>query len=160
MDPQKLANLDPKLREVYQRVMGTPAPPPVASTSQNSGPAQPKTPPPTLAQDEIPQNLQPATNPQPQYVPEPRATDAVIKAPDFIQTNHQVPNLSESQADLPTPTVGSASISTDPEPETQIVKNKGGSTKLILLGITVLAAVTVYTLFWTKIFSLSLPFLR
>lgn len=35
MDPQKLSNLDPKLREAYQRVMGTPIPQPQDTFSQN-----------------------------------------------------------------------------------------------------------------------------
>lgn len=42
MDPQKLSNLDPKLREAYQRVMGTPIPQPQDTFSQN----QSQTPPP------------------------------------------------------------------------------------------------------------------
>ncbi len=41
MDPQKLSQLDPKLREAYQRVMETSIPQPQASPPQAQAPTQP-----------------------------------------------------------------------------------------------------------------------
>ena len=61
MDPQKLSQLDPKLRDAYQRVMGTPIPQPQAPQSQ------------------------PVSQPQPAITPEPPVQPA-----NFVQMNSEV----------------------------------------------------------------------
>jgi|WetSurMetagenome_2_1015567.scaffolds.fasta_scaffold387429_2 hypothetical protein len=162
MDPQKLSQLDPKLREVYQRVMGTPASPPVAPTTEANKPVQTQNPLPSPPQNKLPANPQPIAEPQPQFTPpEPSSTIPIPKDSDFIQTYHQTPDLRQaSTEDLPTPTIVSASAPTGPAPEASVMEKKSGSTKFIIFGLIVLVVIAVYTLFWTKIFSLSLPFLR
>jgi len=94
MDPQKLAQLDPKIREQYERVMGTAIP------QASAQPAQP---------------LGTTTPPQP-------------------QTNFAAPPV------MP-------------------MKKKGSSIMPVLFAIVGIIFLIIYTLFWTKIFNVKLPFL-
>lgn len=85
MDPQKLSQLDPKLRDAYQRVMGTvipepqvksdltQAPPPASPQPQPSDSIQTPTPPPspTSIPDPTPQP-QPQPEPEPASIPTPQ----------------------------------------------------------------------------------------
>ena len=151
MDPQDLATLDPKLKDVYERVMGTPVPRPTVSSSQTSNLDQAQTPASPFSQTQPPQNQEPATNSQSQFIPVPSS-----EAP-----------ASQASATSPArvvPAALSATPITDrtdfgPKAETVVMEKKSGSAKLILLGIIVLAVVVVYTLFWTKIFNFNFPFL-
>lgn len=107
MDPQKLSGLDPKLREAYQRVMGT-----------------------TLTQPQQIPNTNPAIMPQPQP-----------------QTN----NFDQMHSGMP---------ASAPEPQAQgMVQKKGSIFTPILIGIGLLAGITIYTFVWTKILGFQLPFL-
>lgn len=62
MDPQKLAKLDPKLREAYDRVMGTSIPQP-QNPSMQTPPPQPILNPNPIMQQQAPQT----TNPNQMY---------------------------------------------------------------------------------------------
>jgi hypothetical protein len=151
MDPQKLSQLDPKLRDVYQRIMGTqvskPQPAPIP---QQSEPVQEQTFMPPISQ------IQPQPQPFPAQQPQP-----VVPAqpsPVFAQMNPQIPT--------PTPTMAASSnfaapiVSATPQAQGMVIEKKGGSSiKFILFGILALIFLVIYTLFWTKIFNLKLPFL-
>ncbi len=158
MDPQKLAGLDPKLREAYQRVMGTTIPEPQAPITQVQTPA-------ASPFDAIPTNQpqmqptmpsDPATEPQPainpQYQPAPMPESAMPTQPssNFVQMNSEV---------AATPTATSSNF-TAPAPETQtvVVKKKNVITP-ILYGFVGLIFIAVYTIFWAKILNFKLPFL-
>src|SRR3989338_142798 len=76
MDPQKLSQLDPKLREAYQRVMGTVIPEPQAA------PIQAQTSPPAASEPSTPiPNPTPTPQPEPEPIPistpEPSQTEPV-----------------------------------------------------------------------------------
>lgn len=72
MDPQKLSQLDPKLREAYQRVMGTSIPQPQAPLPQ----AQPQPPAP------LPES-QPVSEPKDAITPEPATLQPPVQATNF-----------------------------------------------------------------------------
>lgn len=143
MDPQKLSQLDPKLRDAYQRVMGTPIPPPATPPIQEP-PVQPEpsTPqsPVSEPQPAIPKP-QPPT-PQPAISPEPP-----VQASSFGQMNSEVAVPSSPNFSAPMP-----------QAQTMTVKKKNGMMP-ILIGIAGLFFVAIYTLFWAKIFNFKLPFL-
>jgi hypothetical protein len=151
MDPQKLSQLDPKLRDVYQRIMGTQVPKPQAvPIPQQSEPVQAQTfaPPPISQIQPQPQTI-PAQQPQPAVPAQP--------SPVFAQMNPQMPT--------PTPTMPAASnfaapvVSATLQTQSMAMEKKGGSSiKFILFGILALIFFVIYTLFWTKIFNLKLPF--
>jgi len=132
MDPQKLSSLDPKLREAYQRVMGTTIPEPQAAPlSQASAPI-----------------------PQPEFVPASPTTIPTQQASNFVQMNSEIPAAAPTAALAPNFTV---------PPVSQVpimpIKKKGSSIMPVLFVIVGLVFIVIYTLFWTKIFNLKLPFL-
>lgn len=130
MDPKNLPNLDPKLKEAYERVMGTsttpPAvPPAVHPADAATAPSTPTPPPPAVP---------PApTQPIPQTV-----TPIVTPPPTTTQTSHVHTTTSFVAADS---TKSSAKIS-----------------PIILLFAGVIFFL-VYAVFWLKFFNLPLPFL-
>lgn len=167
MDPQKLASLDPKLREAYQRVMGTvvpkpqdpaqnqtpppPAPPipdPVPQLEPQPTPIEPPAQPPVSEPQPIP-TPQPSTpQPQPAISPQP---EPPVQANNFVQMNSEV-------AAVPSSPNFSAPASM-PQAQTMTIKKKNGMITPILFGIVSLVFIVIYTLFWTKIFNFQLPFL-
>jgi len=155
MDAQKLSQLDPKLREAYQRVMGTVIPEPAA-------PGQTPTPPPADApniptpvptptpQQPVPPvaDPQPTTNPQP--TPEPTAPPQ--PASNFVQMNSAVEAA---------PTLNSPNFAAPAAPvQNTVVLKKKNTLMPLLFGIAGLVFIAIYTLFWAKIFNLKLPFLQ
>lgn len=138
MDPQKLASLDPKLREAYQRVMGTPIP-------------KTQTPPPPPKPTADPnQNPTPEPQPEPFPTPQPAIPTPPTQASNFVQMN--------SEAATPPTSQNFITPSPMPQSQTITVKKKNGMMP-ILIGIAGLVFVAIYTLFWTKIFNFKLPFL-
>lgn len=163
MDPQKLASLDPKLRDAYQRVMGTTIPEP-----QTAPPAQMQAPPPPIEKPTTPTEPtvtptsepqpapltsqpiaepQPAINPQPQSIPTPQSIPAQPTS-NFVQMNSEV---------AATPTFNSPNFSAPASQTQTIALKKKNKMMPILFGIVGLIFIAVYTLFWTKIFNLKLP---
>lgn len=131
MDPQKLSQLDPKLRDAYQRVMGT--------TIPQSQPAPAPTPELQPEPISVP-NTQSAASPEPFFIPQPAANP-----------EPQVPMQQPPTQNFTTP---------PPMPaQTTVVKKKSGIMIPILFGIAALVFLVIYTLFWTKIFNFRLPFL-
>jgi len=120
MDPQALNNLDPKLRETYERVMGTPtetAPPAVFS---------PETPLPTTPAE----TLVPA-----------------VESPAQSNTNGGVTGVFQTP------------FTNTPTAAMQIPQPHDASPLLRVFYIVgALVFFVVYTIFWMKIFNISLPF--
>lgn len=160
MDPQKLSQLDPKLREAYQRVMGTSIPQPQVAPIQTQTP-----PPPPPMPDPIPM---PQPLPTPEPVPSPIPT---IEEPPAIPTPEPaMPEpVSEPQPAIPQqpPIVASNFVQMNsevaatpmPQAQTMTVRKKQGMMTPVLFGIVGLVFIAIYTLFWTKIFNFQLPFL-
>lgn len=176
MDPQKLSQLDPKLREAYQRVMGTQVPQPQVIPVQAQTPTPP--PVPTPGPTPVPQPQpepeptpistptieEPPTAPEPPVAPpvsepqpaipqpaNPTSPPAAVQSNNFMQMNSEV-------AAAPTPDGG---LNFATPVQTQIIATKKKSNLLmpVMIGIASLVFIAVYTLFWTRIFNFKFPFL-
>ena len=173
MDPQKLSQLDPKLRDAYQRVMGT-----VIPETQPS--AQPQTPdpiqrPPTANGNTIlspkpqlqpaPPIVQPVAKPQPLINPQPQPIQAQ-QAPQQAAPAQPTPNFARMNSEIPTTTIAPAVAPANPnfsapapQAQTMVIKKKSSGIMPIIFFFVGLIFIVIYTLFWTKIFNLKLPFL-
>lgn len=154
MDQAQLNTLDPKLREAYQRIMGTPVKPPtpVDMTVPPSAPPVANvtlpTPPPTVA---TPASAQPSINPQ---------STTVTPATQMPQENHHAPSQ-------PIPASGASNTfnqaSADTVARTYIANEVSGAKQSIHM-IQVMFVVgglfffIAYALFWMKLFNVSTPF--
>ena len=169
MDPQKLSQLDPKLRDAYQRVMGTVIPnPQTPAQTQTPAPPTPNPTPQPQSQPEpqpaplVPEPIaepQPSINPQQEAIPTPESIPAQSSS-NFVQMNSEVP-VAPSPAAASTPNF-TAPAKPDLAPiqtQTIVIKKKNNILMTALIGIAVLIFIAVYSLFWTKIFNFKLPFL-
>lgn len=149
MDPQKLSQLDPKLRDAYQRVMGTAIPEPPATTvppnPQQNEPIQAQTPD-LSAGKPLASELQ----------PDPVASQPVTESQPTI--NQQPSPAPQPAAPAESAQTTSANFTMPVQTQTMAVKKKSGLMP-ILFGIVGLIFLAIYTLFWTRIFNFKLPFL-
>lgn len=148
MDPQKLSQLDPKLRDAYQRVMGTPIPDPTPVPQPQPQPEPIPTPPPPVQPPTEPVSEPQSAIPQPIPTPEPTIpTPLPTQANSFVQMNSEV-------ASVPSSPNFSA-----PSPQIQTITIKKKSSLMpILAGVVILIFLVIYSLFWVKIFNFQLPF--
>src|SRR3989344_2510857 len=159
MDPQKLSQLDPKLREAYQRVMGmssAPPPPPAPQPEPNSTPTDTSIPPSTPS-DEQP-TIQPSAEPQPATPAIPTETPTIPAYEPVIppQPSAQPVNFDQMNSEV----ASSSPNFTVPESQIQtMVIKKKSSIMPILLGVVIFIFIAVYILVWTKIFNLKLTFI-
>lgn len=187
MDPQKLSQLDPKLREAYQRVMKT-------SVSQQQAPSmQSQTPPPPAKSDLAPPTFDVApaasdaasSNEPVSSIPDPTPQVPLSEPthPPFDSSEFKSPYLAQPQpfAESPTPVtepqIISANTSRPQEPLQQnsfdrmhsqvastpqvkeIPMKKKKPFMPLLIGVVVLILILAYTFFWTTVFNFKLPFL-
>ena len=184
MDPQKLAGLDPKLRDAYQRVMGTTIPEPTAPSAPISTPtpvtpdptSQPQptltpeptmpTPTPAPVMEEptkpIEPIMPPAPEPQPTVPVEPTPAPAVEPQPITNPQPQVMPepaqptsNFVQMNSEVATSPNFSAPA---PQAQTMAIKKKGKMMP-VLFTIVGLIFVVIYTIFWAKILNFKLPFL-
>lgn len=151
MDPQKLSQLDPKLREAYQRVMGTDvsvpqSPPPsnVPASSPTPDPTpipEPSTPAPTINP-----TITPDEPPQPAITPEPQQPQ--VAPTNFDKLNSEVSSV-QSSPNFSVPQVQAQTIA---------IKKKNHLMPILFVFVS-LIFLAVYTFFWTKIFNFKIPFL-
>lgn len=132
MDPQSANNLDPKLKETYDKVMGT-------TTAPAAG-AAPGTP--------APQPVAPPAGTPP---PQDAAAPAQNAAPSIPQTPYQADNLS-FQAAIQTPANNQTPLGAVVPPQ------QPSSLLRILYIVGGVIFFVVYTFVWVKIFNLPLPF--
>jgi hypothetical protein len=162
MDPSALSNLDPKLRETYEKVMGTntappadPQPPQAAdgqqttqSPEQNASSATeaPASSTPTQADASASSENATSVNPapasdglsEPIQSPPPQDTMQSSEGPQTVTINQPVQNSASTE------------IITKPQGHMGLIK------VFYVLGATVFFV--IYIFFWMKIFNLSLPF--
>lgn len=143
MDPASLSNLDPKLRETYERVMGatTPAagttPPAVDSTT----PAAP------VGEPGISQTV---TTPAPENTTQtPPAADGTTPMVASVMEN-SAPSEQPQTVTINQPLPAASNVITQPHGHMGLIK------VLYFLGGTVFFV--IYVFFWMKIFNFSLPF--
>ncbi len=179
MDPKTLAGLDPKLRETYEKVMGTAA-------SANPQPASPAPSAPTAIISNTP--IPPPVMPQAPTEPKPADTaeSAIPAAPaeqktDVLSSSLEanpglsaqpvqpadLSNLQPSLSGSPLPGNESAAILNkplQPLPSPASVNHQAaqtGGTSGVLKIVYIIAGVIffiVYAIFWMKIFNFPLPF--
>ena len=138
MDP-KTSQLDPKIKEIYDRVMNTPTKP------LTNNPLNPLTPP-TSPLPVIKPESRPF--PQPQTVPPAEDFKQQLNPRSDKKINSSLFVAGQTK-NFPQPAIGNQ--------DTETVKKRGFSPFVIILGIIVFFA--VYAFVWIKFFHLSLPFL-
>lgn len=163
MDPKKAAQLDPKLQEAYDRVMGvatnpaqpaaSPAPvAPAASPSpimptQSQSPAMPVSPVDPMISGATP-SVTPTISPQPDTASQPMPV-----IPADPTTPNASPAVTAPAMPAQDPLPGS------PAKPHAFVAKKGMKVSPVILAVGGIAFLVVYTLIWVKVFNLQLPFL-
>lgn len=144
MDPKQNAQLDPKLKEAYDRVMGTATPtttpPPVDSMA--TGPAS--APSPVSATPVVSPTVSPAT-PTTAPTPEPALPVAPVVMPHSTETVRIGGN---TPIEVQHTTTGTTHNET----------KKGISPIIIILGAIVF--LLVYSLFWIKFLNVPIPYIN
>ena len=145
MDPQKLSQLDPKLRAAYDRVMGTNVPGPQAPVSPQAESIQTQTP---------PQTFNPIPPPQPQ--------SQSIPVPQPITPPQPTPNVAQTDAGMttPIPSVAPSSELVVPFQGQEVEEKKNGKGLFILFLLILLIIIAAYILSWMKIIPYKLPLLH
>ena len=178
MDPKQPANqLDPKLKEAYERVMGTM---PAASTPQqpvNTPPAQPMNPSmqspikatapnvmPTMPH-EIPSTALPVThpvNPQSMMTPPVQPINSLpVKTEPMVQSPLPQPAaqpMGPMHATVPLSTQNPVHAPTAQIHGFVAPKKKSGISPILLIAGGIVFVIA-YTLIWVKIFNVHIPFL-
>ncbi len=171
MDQKQLSQLDPKLKAVYDRVMGVAntAPPP-PSDQVSAPPAPPPLP------SAAPEPLVPPA-PQPQVFTEStlNATPAMNNAQPLpsISTPAEIKPIPTSQEPIPTlrtdPTLHNqpmeqvySSVSVAPPPvqgaSTQVTNTQGTSKSFLILFIVLgIIFFVLYGVFWSQLFHIGIP---
>lgn len=149
MDPKQNAQLDPKLKEAYDRVMGTATPPtsPVTSTPQPVDPvvATPATPSPVTTPtvpSPVPVVTAPSVQPTPATSPLPVTPVVMPHSTETVRIGGDTP------IEVQHTTTGVVAKE----------KKKGISPTILILGAIVFLA--VYALFWIKFLNVPIPFLN
>lgn len=166
MDP-KLSNLDPKLKEAYDRVMNGPAPSPVGTNS-------PVPPAPNPVIQGTPPSINPVQAPSPvsnfshNISPiQPPGSFSNSQSPAAPSFSGEVPNINQApptQAINPTPAINSTiafNASNAGKNQGTTPAKHGGSRSMmpILIGLGVIGLLAAYTFVWVIVFDLKLPFL-
>jgi hypothetical protein len=133
MDPQKLSQLDPKLREAYLRVMGT------EITAPQGAPS-------VQAPNPVPQ-FQAQQEPSRPFVPTAQAI------PGFGQGNSETPTTTSPAGLRMTSPIGSA-----PAFRPQPVASEKRGMMPVLFALVGVIFIVIYAFFWTRVFDLKLPF--
>jgi hypothetical protein len=164
MDPKSSAQLDPKLQEAYNRVMGTPTGP--ATPTDPAAPAANPTPAPT---DQI-GPIMPNVTPDPTALTTPPTVDPTVSS---TPTGPEPTPITPADPTLPTPTITPEPvqpvIETPTQPTMTTVENtashafvakKGMKISPVILIVGGIVFLLVYTLVWVKVFNLSVPFIN
>lgn len=163
MDPNT-ANLDPKLKEMYDKVMSTPVspvggPPPFGGTPPPA-PMQPAHNAFGIADaggqpNQTPPQMPAPAAPIPSQPQEPMPTPPA-PMPEYPQAPIQSEPTTQMHAAIPMPVA--------PKPVSAAIvggstKKKGGSIFSIILALGGIIFLGVYSVFWIKFFNLKVPFL-
>lgn len=176
MDP-KLSNLDPKLQDAYNRVMGNPsagvgAPPPPQNPdpalpnpfAQNpvgspTPPQNPYTPPAPAAPPPPPQ---PAYTPPPPPAPEPAPAPPLPPAPEPVAPPAPPAPVQNTPAgSIPgvNSTVAFNAADSGKNVGTTPVKKGGLHMMPVLIGVAIIFLLVAYTFVWIFLFKVQVPFL-
>lgn len=159
MDPKQSAQLDPKLQEIYDRVMGTSVPqqPPLPAV-QPTIQSQSVVPEPITVQPKA-ATITAATTPM------PTQTAAPVLAPDPLpatppQTPINLPQMSASALDSinPAPAVPAKKKFTAFMGKKNMKMDFKVSPAILIVGAV--AFLLIYTVIWVKVFNLSVPIIN
>lgn len=175
MDPKSLANLDPKLRETYERVMGTTTPPSDGASEPSPFATTTTTP---VAADTAPPVTDTAAVTAENAIPEatPGESSTVATTPDTAfstpQPAAETPPQQEEVPTVATPasymSVGNApaepqaenpyaSAAPFPSPAEVAQSHEVSPVLRILYIVGAVIFFVAYTFFWMRIFNLSFP---
>lgn len=151
MDP-KTANLDPKLREAYERIMGTSVPPPAQKTaSQVQNTTKPTENTPFQVKMKVsevkpePLNVPVVKPPLPPLPTQAPPSNEMVQSPVFNATLNHPQN---EQAFM-----GNAALGQNTNLNQETPKKKG-SLKPVFITIGVILFLGVYAVIWAKVFNL------
>lgn len=158
MDPKSLNTIDPKLRETYERVMGTSSPTPQVTTAP---PAQTPVTPTPIESSPTPMASEPPPMPPTPDMTSMNIPSGVPETPQESpnQTNqpaYQKDNL-QFQASIQSP-FGTSFSSTTPTEPAPATPKPASSTIRILYIVGAIVFFIAYTFFWVKVFNLPTPF--
>ena len=134
MNPKSVNDLDPKLKETYERVMGT---------SFGSNPTPPA---PTMETQPIEQNV---TQPAPEQSPEPQMQ---VETPT-ASTNQETTVSQVFRADESTKSPDTTTVNPPSKNETTTKTNKSKS-MLIIIGVGAVIFFVAYAVLWAKLLGL------
>lgn len=179
MDPKALASLDPKLRETYEKVMGTstssstqasvstaPKPPIASPTATPPAPSVPA--PVSTPLSNVPPPANPLVGPNNSAFPTPQINNATVVT---AQTPGQggLVDLQPTPTGAPLPASssinGTLTKTIQPLPSPASINKaaaSSGHSSPIIRSLYVFASIiflAVYTIFWLKIFKIQIPFL-
>lgn len=138
--------LDPKLKEAYDRVMGTNLSKPAEQTTQPEPPATAPAP-----AGQSPLGGAPVESPKAAEAPVSHSLANVSKAAGSVQF-YSNPDLSGKST--------KSKKEEKPKEKKEGEKGEGGKNKIVLIIVLVIVFFLLYTIIWVKIFNLQLPFLQ
>lgn len=145
MDP-KLSNLDPKLKEAYDRVMGGPA----------NAPAGPN--PPGGASGPTPVGAFPPSPTQQVSPPAPVLSPSFNDAPIQPVTPAE-PTPSASPSGSVGSTIAFNANNAQKNQGTTTIKHEGSKLMPVIMGLGIVVFLLAYTFVWVFVFKLKIPFL-
>lgn len=161
MDPKTPSSLDPKLKEVYDRVMNT-----------KVTPSQPATHEPSYGSPTLPPQQQstvtvstPTTTTQVTPQPALASTSGAPKsAVDYagLANHYAAPTPQPTKPAVVTPsgtTYGVVNTNGNTKVDIKVSDKKGSGSKTILIALGILVFFLIYTVVWFFFFGLELPFL-
>mgnify|MGYP001592617472 CR=1 FL=1 len=146
MDP-KLSNMDPKLKEAYDRVMSGPTNAPVAGPTPLGGASGP-----TPAGVVPPPPTQQVSPPAP--VPSPSFNTSPVQPVTPAE-----PALSAGPPPLASSTIAFNANNAGKNQGTTTVKHGGSKLMPVFMGLGILVFLVAYTFVWVYVFKLKIPFL-
>lgn len=170
MDPKQL---DPKLQEAYNRVMGVNLTAPTNSSTPTDTPSVPANPvaqqdPTTPAMPPTPQDQTAIPNPAPAapVMPSPVVTPDPTAAPVVPMADPTTPAEPAPSEEKPAeaPTVETAMPSMEStvstKPHAFVAKGNGMKVSPVIIAVGGIAFLLIYSLVWIKVFNLSIPFIN
>lgn len=162
MDPKTFAKLDPKLRETYERVMGTAIPQKPTTIPAANTPPPASAAPATAATPAVEQSPTPSTSPENSGITKEPNHNPVVTPPDHPVTTPALDPTSEHKTMHNTIAVHTAvATSSRPHEEKNEVHESTNAIpawKKILFIVLGIIFFSIYAIFWLLFFKVKLPF--
>lgn len=160
MDPKAAAQLDPKLQEAYDRVMGIHIDPIAPATNASTLPPVPPTgmpSAPTMSPDSVTPPAMPSLPQSPANPTNTAASATVPSTPDM--SGPAIIEEQEETEKTPSPVMNTMENTTNVKPHGFVAKGGMGiSPVIVVLGAIVF--LIIYTIVWIKVFNLPVPYIN